>query len=123
MVSACCSSRMCWLYVCIVVLGAHLVVSTCCTSRMCWLYVCIVVLGAHLVVSTCCTSRMCWLYVCIVVLGAHLVLLVLSYVLAKCEVGCLTCTWCKRGVALVKFQTIPISYGVTGHIYILWCTH
>ena len=42
-----------------------------------------------------------------------------TYVLAICIVGCLVCTWCKRGVALVKFQTFPISYGVTGHICIL----
>ena len=46
------------------------------------------------------------------------------YVLAICIVGCLAHTWCKRGVALVKFQTFPISYGVTymyfgGHICIL----
>ena len=50
--------------------------------------------------SACCTRRMCWLYV-----------------LALCKVGCLGRTRCKRGVALVKFQTFPISYGVTGHIY------
>ena len=43
------------------------------------------------------------------------------YVLAiLCIVGCLVCIWCKRGVVLVKFQTFPISYGVTGHKYILW---
>ena len=60
---------------------------------------------------------MCRVYVCVVVLGAHLVLSVfaaLIYIFAICEVGCLACTWCKRGVALVKFQTFPISYGVTG---------
>ena len=51
-------------------------------------------------VSACCTRRMCWLYV-----------------LALCKVGCLGRTRCKRGVALVKFQTFPISYGVTGRIY------
>ena len=38
--------------VCIVVLGVHLVaVSACCTWHMCWLYVCVVVLGAQLVLS------------------------------------------------------------------------
>ena len=86
-------------------------------------------------VSACCTWHMCWLYVCVVVLGAYLVLSVLTalgicvgymwflertYVLAICIVGCLACTWCKRGVALVKFQNFPISYGVMGHICILW---
>ena len=50
--------------------------------------------------SACCTRRMCWLYV-----------------LALCKVGYLGHTRCKRGVALVKFQTFPISYGVTGRIY------
>ena len=40
-----------------------------------------------------------------------------TYVLAICKVGYLGCTRCKRGVALVKFQTFPISYVVTGHIY------
>ena len=42
------------------------------------------------------------------------VLAALVYMLAICEVGYLASTWCKRGVALVKFQTCPISYGVTG---------
>ena len=50
--------------------------------------------------SASCTRHMCWLYV-----------------LAICIVGCLGHTRCKRGVALVKFQTFPISYGVTGRIY------
>ena len=77
--------------------------------------------------------------VCIVVLGVHLVLCVgyvyelwclehawccqcllnLVCVLAICIVGYLAYTLCKRGVALVKFQTFPISYGVMGHICIL----
>ena len=35
---------------------------------------------------------------------------------AICEVGCLARTWCKSGVALVNFQTFPISCGVTGHV-------
>ena len=34
-------------------------------------------------------------------------------------VGCLARTWCKRGVALVKFQTIPMLYGIMGHVYML----
>ena len=38
-------------------------------------------------------------------------------VLAICIVGCLARTWCNRGVALVKFQTFPISYGVTGQFF------
>ena len=68
-----------------------------------------VVPGAHLarrvlaalgVCGACCTRRMCWLCV-----------------LALCKVGCLGRTRCKRGVALVKFQTFPISYVVTGRIY------
>ena len=72
--------------------------------------------------------------VCFVVLVVHLVLSVLAalgicvgymwclestYMLAICIVGCLVCTWCKMGVALVKFQKFPISYRVTGHICIL----
>ena len=59
-----------------------------------------------------------------VVPGAHLARRVLAalgvcvgYMLALCKVGCLGRTRCKRGVALVKFQTFPISYGVTGRIY------
>ena len=72
--------------------------------------------------------------VCIMVLVVHLELSVLAalgicvgymrclehtYMLAICIVGCLARTWCKRGVVLVKFQTFPISYGVTGYICIL----
>ena len=75
--------------------------SACCTRRMCWLYV--KYGGAWRPpgkASACCTRRMCWLYV-----------------LVLCKVGCLGRTRCKRGVALVKFQTFPISYGVTGRIY------
>ena len=30
--------------------------------------------------------------------------------------GYLVHTWGKREVVLVKFQTFPISYGVTGHV-------
>ena len=30
-------------------------------------------------------------------------------------------TWCKRGVAFVKLQTIPISYGVKGHACTVFC--
>ena len=41
------------------------------------------------------------------------------YVLAICIVGCLVRNLWMRGVALVKFQTFPISYGVLGHICIL----
>ena len=129
-VSACGTCRMCWLYVCIVVLRARLVLSLLHLAYV----LCFVVLGAHLVLSACCSCRMCWLYVCVVVLGEHLVLSVLAahgiyvcyvwcfertYVLAICIVGCLAHTWCEMGVALVKFQTFPISYGVTGHICIL----
>ena len=33
------------------------------------------------------------------------------YILAICRVGCLLYTWCRRGVALVKFQTFPTSSG------------
>ena len=63
-------------------------------------------------ISACCTWHMCSLYV---VLGAHLCVgymwcLERTYVLAICVLGCLACTWCKRGVALEKFQTFPISY-------------
>ena len=50
--------------------------------------------------------------VCIVILGMHLGAV---DVLAICIVGCLVHIWCKRGVALVKFQTFPISYGVMEH--------
>ena len=71
---------------------------------------------------------LCWLYVCMVVLDRHLVVCV-GYIfvcavpvfsacctVAICEVGCLARTSCKRGVALVKFQTFSISCGVTGHV-------
>ena len=43
-----------------------------------YIYVCIVVLGAHLVLSVLGTCHMCRVYVCIVVLGVHLVLSVLA---------------------------------------------
>ena len=131
--------------VCIVVLVVHLVLSVLAalvvcvmfcgagSAPMCWLYVCVVVLGAHLVLSVLAalgicvmfcgagSVPMCWLYV---VLGAHLCVSYMwcwehTYVLAICIVGCLAHTWCQRGVALVKFQTFSISYGVTGHICIL----
>ena len=52
-------------------------VSAYCTCRMCWVYICMCC-GAWSTpgdVSACCTWLMCWLYVCVVVLGAHLVLL------------------------------------------------
>ena len=54
------------------------------------------------------------MFVC-VVLDRHLVCLVLAAPWLYVKWG----TWrarCKRGVALVKFQTVPISCGVTGHI-------
>ena len=41
------------------------------------------------------------------------------YVLDICTVGCLACTLYKRGVALVKFQTFLIFYGVMEHICII----
>ena len=104
------------------------VVNACCTGHLCWLYV---VLGVHLVLSVLAALVVCVATcVCIVVLVAHLVLSVLAalgicvgymwclertYMLALCIVGCLARTWCKREVALVKFHTFPISYGVTGH--------
>ena len=76
----------------------------------CHRQVCIVVLGAHLVLSVLTVLGIC---VCYMWFLEH------TYVLAICIVGCLARTWCKMGVALVKFQTFPISYGVTGHICIL----
>ena len=74
---------------------------------------CIVVLVAHLVLSVLAALVVCVGYIYV------LWCLERTYVLAICIVGCLACTWCKRGVALVKFKTFPISYGVTGHICIL----
>ena len=121
-VSACCTCRMCWLYVCVVVPGAHLVLSV-----LAALGICVIFCGAWSApraVSACCTCRMCWLYVCVEMLGVHLVLSVLAalgicvgymwclectYELAICIVGCLARTWCKRRVTLVKFQTFPMS--------------
>ena len=94
--------------------------------------VCIVVLGAHLVLSCQCFLHFTYV-LCFVVLGAHLVPSVLAalgicvgymwcwertYVLAICIMGCLACTWYKRGETLVKLQTFPISYGVMGHVRI-----
>ena len=117
------------LCVCFLVLSVLAAVDIC--VSMC---VCCGAWRAPGAVSTCCTWHVCSLFVCIVMLRAHLVLLVLAalgvcvgymwclehtYVLAICVVGCLARTWCKRGVALVKFQTFLISYGVTGHICIL----
>ena len=55
------------------------------------------------------STPMFWLYV---VLGAHLCV---GYMYC----GVLGAHLCKRGVAFVKFQSLPISYGVTGHICIL----
>ena len=70
-------------------------------------HVCIMVLGAHLVLSV--LAALCWLYV---VLGAHLCV---GYIYC----GMLGVHLVQEGVALVKFQSFPISYGVTGHICIL----
>ena len=80
---------------------------------MCLLYVCIVVLGAHLLLSVLAELGIHIGYMCV------LWCLERTYVLVICVMLCLVCTWCKRGVGLVKFQTFPISYGVTGHICIL----
>ena len=99
-VSACCTCHMCC-YMCVLwSLDRTWCHQCCCTCRMCGLYVCVVVLGVHLLisvlaalgicvmfcgawsapgaVSACCTCRMCLLYVCVVVLGAHLLISVLA---------------------------------------------
>ena len=103
---SCCTCRMCclertWWCQFLLHLAYVLAICRCCGA---WS-----VPGA---VSACCTWHVCWLYVCIVVLGVHLI-----HMLALCRVGCLLC---KKRVALAKFQTFPISYGVTGHVCILW---
>ena len=65
---------------------------------------------------------------CMVVVDRHLIVCVgymfvcAVHVFSACctvaiyEVGCLVHTRCKRGVALVNFQTFPISCGVTRHV-------
>ena len=63
-----------------------------------------VVLDRHLVI---CVG---YIFVCAVLVFSA------CYIVAICEVGCLARTWCKRGVALVNFQTFPVSCGVTGHV-------
>ena len=63
---------------------------------------CVVMLGAHLVLSelavcVCCGAwstpgaDMCWLYACVVSVLAALG--IRTYVLAICIVGCLACEW------------------------------
>ena len=81
----------------------------------------IVVLDRHLMLLVLAELVICFGYICVcLVLDRHLVCFSACCTVAICEVGCLARTRCKRGMALVKFQTFPISCGVTGHVCSLW---
>ena len=113
--------------VCIVVLGVHLVLLVLAILVVCVaICVCIVVRGVHLVLLMLDALCMCvgymyvlWCLAICVYCGARSAPGAV-YVLAICMMGCLACTWCKKRVAFVKFQTFPISYGVhfVGHVCI-----
>ena len=77
-------------------------------------------------ISACCTPGL-----------SVLAALVVCVATCVCILWCLECTWCclcvgymysgvlgvhlvQEGSGLVKFQTFPISYGVAGHICVLW---
>ena len=131
-VSACCTCRMCWQYVCVVVLGAHLVLSVLAAlGHLCCLCVCVVELGAHLVLSVLAAlGHLCCLCVCIVVLGAHLVLSVLAalgmcwlYVVLRVHL-CVGYMWCLESTYVCWLYELwgawsapgAVSACCTGHV-------
>ena len=103
-VSICCTWHMCWLYVCVVVLGAHLVLSVLTALGICVCYMWSLECTHVLAICGAWSAPMCWLYV---ELGVHL---------------CVGYMWCLECTYVLVYVELGVHLCV-GYMWSLECTY